>query len=348
MPYTNLASSALSMWRALESYGIDPAVLFKRAGLDPQKLYDANARYRDSRLYELWQLSVEATGDPYIGLKVASCWHPSAAHALGYAWLASATLKDALERTVRYYRMMTDKEELILEESNEEFRLIIENPAVDYPTAPEDLDASFAALVYLCRMCYGESFKPLRLTMRRPELPDSAPFAEHFRAPIQYSGNEDSVWLDKAEALILLPTANAEVARASDKIVQEYLARFDRSSVAMQVRARLTEQLSSGHATQESVADTLHMSLRSLQRRLKNERTSYKGLLDDTRRELAAHYIAESHRSINEITYLLGFSEPSNFSRAFRRWTGKSPSAYRAQPLGFAGKTGSQDALSSR
>lgn len=336
MPYTNLASSALSIWRALESYGVDPAVLFEQAGLDPQKLYDANARYRDSRLYTLWQLVVEATGDPYVGLRVASYWHPSAAHALGYAWLASATLNDALERTVRYYRMMTDKEELILTESEEEFRLIIENPAADYPTAPEDLDASFAALIHLCRMCHGESFNPLRITMGRPALPDPAPFAEHFRAPIQYAGNENSVCFDKVDAQTALPTANAEVARANEKIVQEYLARFDRSSVAMQVRARLTEQLSSGHTTQESIADALHMSLRSLQRRLNNEGTSYKGLLDETRRELAAHYMAESHRSINEITYLLGFSEPSNFSRAFRRWTGKSPSAYREQPPGFA------------
>jgi AraC-like DNA-binding protein len=337
MPYTVLATSALSIWRALESYGIEPADMFRRAGLDPNKLYDPNARYRDARIYKLWQLAVQATRDPYIGLKVASLWHPSTAHALGYAWLASATLKDALERTVRYFRIMNDKEQLTLEESDEEFRLIIENPVADYPTAPEDLDASFAVLIHLCRMCHGDSFEPLRITMRRPEPPDPAPFAEHFRAPIQYSGNENSVCFDKADAQVALPTANAEVARANEKIVQDYLARFDRSSVAMQVRARLTEQLSSGHATQDSVADALHMSLRSLQRRLRNEGTSYKDLLDETRRELAAHYMAESHLSINEITYLLGFSEPSNFSRAFRRWTGRSPSAYRSESPGFAG-----------
>lgn len=331
MPYTVLASSALSMWRALESYGIEPAGMFRRAGLDPGKLYDANARYRDAELYALWKLALKSTGDPYLGLKVASCWHPSAAHALGYAWLASATLKDALERTVRYFRMMSDKERLTLEESDEEFRLVVENPVPDYPTAPEDLDASFAALISLCRACHGENFAPLRITMRRPHPPDTAPFERYFRASIQYAGNEDSVCFDKADALSPLPTANAEVARANEKIVQDYLARFDKSSVAMQVRARLTEQLSSGHATQDSVADALHMSLRSLQRRLKNEGTSYKDLLDETRRELATHYMAESHRSINEITYLLGFSEPSNFSRAFRRWTGKSPTAYRSE-----------------
>ncbi|MDX2315299.1 MAG: AraC family transcriptional regulator [Gammaproteobacteria bacterium] len=336
MPYTNLASSSLSVWRALESYGVDPAPLFEQAGLDPQKLYDPNARYLDSRLYKLWRSAAETTKDPYIGLRVASFWHPSAAHALGYSWLASATLKDALQRTVRYFRMISDKERLSFTESDEEFRLVIENPIADYPTAFEDLDASFAALVNLCRLCYGESFNPRRITMGRPALPDPEPFAEQFRAPIQYSGNENSVCFDKAVAEAALPTANAEVARANEQIVQEYLARFDRSSVAMQVRARLTEQLSSGHANQESVANALHMSLRSLQRRLNDEGTSYKDLLDETRRELASHYMAESHRSINEITYLLGFSEPSNFSRAFRRWTGCSPSAYREHPPGFA------------
>lgn len=337
MPYTVLATSSLSVWRALESYGVDPGGMFERAGLDPRKLYDPNARYRNICIYKLWQLAVQATGDPYIGLKVVSEWHPSTAHALGYAWLASATLKDALDRTARYFRIMNDKERLTLEESDEEFRLIIENPAADYPTAPEYVDASFAALIHLCRMCHGKSFRALRITMRRPQPPDSAPFAEHFRAPIQFSGNEDSICFDKADAETPLPTANAEVARANEKIVQDYLTRFDRSSVAMLVRARLTEQLSSGHATQESVAKALHMSLRSLQRRLKNEGTSYKELLDETRRELARHYMAESHVSINEITYLLGFSEPSNFSRAFRRWTGKSPSAYRSQSPASAG-----------
>lgn len=334
MHYTNLASSALSVWRALESYGVDPAALFQRAGLDAKKLYDANARYPDSRLYKLWRLAAEATRDPYLGLKVASYWHPSAAHALGYAWLASASLNDALQRTVRYFRIMTDKEKLVLTESDEEIRLVIENPVPDHPTAPEDLDAAFAAIVSLCRMCHGESFNPRRVTMSRSEPPDAGPFAAYFRAPIQFSGNENSICLDKEDALAALPTANAEVARANESIVQDYLARFDRGHVAMRVRARLTEQLSSGHASQESIADALHMSVRSLQRCLDNEGTSYKSLVDETRRELAAHYIAESHRSINEITYLLGFSEPSNFSRAFRRWTGKSPSAYRAAAPG--------------
>jgi AraC-like DNA-binding protein len=330
MPYTVIASSTQSIWRALESYELDPKPLFTRAGLDAAKLYDANARYRDAQLLQLWRLAIEATRDPHIGLRVAECWHPSNAHALGYAWMASETLKDALERTVRYFRLITDKERLMLEESSEGFRLVVENPVDDYPTADEDYDAYFATVIRLCRMSYGDTFTASRITMRRPPLADSTPFEDYFRCPIQYSGNENTMYFASEQLLEELPTANAEVARASDHIIQEYLARFDRSSVAMQVRARLTEQLSSGRASQSTIARTLHMSLRSLQRKLHAEGTSYKELLDETRRELASQYMAQSHLSINEITYLLGFSEPSNFSRAFRRWTGQSPSAFRA------------------
>ena len=81
-------------------------------------------------------------------------------------------------------------------------------------------------------------------------------------------------------------------------IVVDYLARFDRASIAMQVRAKIIEQLPDGMPKQEHIADTLHVSLRSLQRRLKEEETSFKDLLEDTRQSLAEQYLREQHRSI--------------------------------------------------
>ena len=97
----------------------------------------------------------------------------------------------------------------------------------------------------------------------------------------------------------------------------------------MRVRATIIERLPDGTPSQGNIAELLHVSMRSLQRRLNNENTNFKELLEGTRHELALRYIREQHRTIGEITYLLGFSEPSNFSRAFRRWTGMSPAEYR-------------------
>ena len=163
-----------------------------------------------------------------------------------------------------------------------------------------------------------------------PEPTCSKKFATFFQAPLEYSSSETAFIFDKKELNTPLPSANVELVRSSEKIIVDYLAKFDRTSVMMQVKAKLFEQLPTGKTTEESIAKTLHMSTRTLQRKLKEEGTTYKQLLDNTRRELAAQYIKQSNISISEITYLLGFSEPSNFSRAYKRWMGQSPSEHRA------------------
>jgi len=122
-----------------------------------------------------------------------------------------------------------------------------------------------------------------------------------------------------------LSTAHPELARLNDQTVIDYLARYERNNLAMQVRAKIIEGLPDGRPSQEDIAETLNTSLRSLQRRLRDEDTTFKDLLNETQQELALQYMRDTSRSIGEVTYLLGFSEPSNFTRAFKRWTGKSP-----------------------
>lgn len=330
MPYSSLASSALMIWKALESYGCDAHALFKEAGLDPAKLRDPNARYPDSAFPPLWQRAVKATGDPGFGLAVARFWHPTSFHALGYSWFASDTLKEAMERAARYFLLLTDKEELIVEDAGKEIKIVLHNPDPQHPTADEDYDAALATIVAMCRASYGQALNPLRVTMQRAPPADRGAFAQFFKAPMDFLALENAVYFDSKALLTPLPTANAELARANDKVITDYLARFERGSVRRQVEMKLLEQLSSGHASQASVARALHMSLRTLQRRLRAEGTSYKELLEQTRRDLAARYMKESYLSVGEVTFLLGFSEPANFARAFKRWHGVTPTEYRA------------------
>ena len=137
MPYTVLAAGAISIWRALETHGCNAREVFARAGLDRRRIEDPNARYPDKCVYRLWRLAVEATNNPLFGLEVAREWHPSGAHALGYAWLASSTLRDAFGRLVCYHRVLSDKEWVSLDEGLTETCFVIENPSSDHPTAPE-------------------------------------------------------------------------------------------------------------------------------------------------------------------------------------------------------------------
>jgi AraC-like DNA-binding protein len=112
-------------------------------------------------------------------------------------------------------------------------------------------------------------------------------------------------------------------------VILRYLAHFDRADVVTQVRIKLMELLPSGRTTAPHVAGALHLSTRSLQRKLTEHGTSLARLLEETRRELANQYVQNSRLSVGEITYLLGFSEPASFTRAFHRWYGMSPSASR-------------------
>ncbi len=327
---STISSVALTIAKALDAAGCDSHNLFKQVGLDPEKMRDPNARYSYSAMQRLWHVSVEATKDPCFGLKVFQHWHPTTLHALGYSWMASATLEEAFERMIRYFRIVsTSGSQAIIAENAETSRFYYLFPPNYPPPSYETIDAAFAMIVHMCRTSYGPEFKPVRVELQREKPPCADQFDEFFQCEIVYDAPESGLILANETLNKPLSTANTDLARANDAIITEYLAHLDRSDIAMQVKAKLIEHLPSGHVSEITIADTLHVSQRTLQRKLRDQNTSYKQLLDDTRKELASQYIGNSQLSISEITFLLGFSEASNFSRAFKRWKGVPPSEYR-------------------
>ncbi|MGH8626752.1 MAG: AraC family transcriptional regulator [Gammaproteobacteria bacterium] len=329
--FTTISSWALLIAKALGSQGHDSRAIFRRAGLDPDRLYDANARYPVAGMQRLWAHAVQATQDPCFGLRVVKFWHPTTMHALGYAWMASQSLLDAFERTARYARVVSTAAKVSLEETAEEFRFTLMHHV---EVRDEAIDASLAWMVKACRISAGADFAPLRVTMRRPRPSCDVVLARYFRAPIDYEAPQNVLSFDKAALRAPLPTGNPELERASHKVLLDYLARLDRTEIFPQVRAKLVEQLPAGQTTAVSIANALHVSPRTLQRRLNEAGTTFNAVLEDTRRELAQWYLKQPDLAISEIAYLLGFSETGNFSRAFKRWTGASPRDYRSQGLG--------------
>ena len=124
--------------------------------------------------------------------------------------------------------------------------------------------------------------------------------------------------------------ANPELALQNDEVVIQYLQEIDKTDIVNVVRGLVIKNLSSGTLSKTSIASQLHMSPRNLQFKLAAQGTSYQEILDITRKELALAYIEQRRLAITEIAYLLGFTDSANFTRAFRRWTGKSPSEFRS------------------
>ena len=331
---STLSSVVLLITKALDAEGVDSKQVLIRAGLNPAQLNDPNARYSYPAVTSLWKLAAKASGDPCFGLKAASFWHPTTLHALGYTWLASNTLYDALSRAARYIRIVNTAATATFEETDKGymFRIGIDDSWRDIQPANEAMDAGLALIIDMCRSCYGPELNPLLIEVRRPKpVAGLEQFEKLFKAPIHFSSPNTTIYFDKEDVTKYLPTSNAEMARTNEKIIVDYLARLDKNNITSQVKSKLLDMLPSGSFTEDDVIQSLHLSQRTLQRKLKDEGTTYKELLDETRKELAKEYVNDTSLSFSEITYLLGFSEQSNFTRAFKRWQGQSPSAYRVQ-----------------
>lgn len=327
--YSTLGSVAALIAQTLRSCGCDPEPLFRKAELDMSRLSNPDTRYPLDCMQHLWQLAVDACGDPCFGFAAGEQIQPAALHGLGFSWLASDTLRDALTRLVRYSRLISTAANMHLQDTDAGLDLVILPPKGVKDVVYASLDASMTGFLHMCRLAAGDGIDPAHVSLKRPRPECHSQLQAYFRAPIEYDAKVNTLSFSKQLVDARLTNANPELARINDQAVIDYLARFDRNSLSMQVRSKIIERLHDGTPHQESIAHSLNVSLRSLQRKLNNEETNFKTLLETTRRELALHYIRETHRSLGEITYLLGFSEPSNFTRAFKRWTGISPIEYR-------------------
>ncbi len=328
---STISSYVLLIAKAVEEDGYDSEVLFRSLDMDPAGLSDPNVRYSFASVKRLWEAAARLTNDACFGLKAAQHWHPTTLHALGYAWFASDSLKDALERVVRYVRLVSTAAKARLEKEEEGYRFVLEYEANAQGLEPavEAVEAAMVILVRMCRLSFDSELNPLMVCFKQMEPVCSSRLQQYFQSPVYFEQPENGILFSHEVLDMSLPTANAILAGSNDRLIKEYLARLDKSILSTQVSAHLLELLPSGHINEERMASLLHVSLRSLQRRLKQEETTFKTLLENTRRELAENYIKDNSLSISEITYLLGFSEPSNFTRAFKRWQGVSPSAYR-------------------
>lgn len=326
---STLSSIAHMVTRALDTYSVDSTAIFNRAGIDLSAIHDPEARIPSRSMQKVWHMAVKVTDDPCFGVTVAKNIQPGALHGLGFSWIASDTLKDALERLARYYRVLVSAGEVLLQEQDESLCLWLKIPPHNGRVAYSSLDAALGIFVQMCRLTAGPVFSPDRVELQRDAPPCADRLLDFFGCPVVFSAAENRIFFNKAALEKPLPTANPALARASDQIVIDYLARFDRSNIANQVRACIIELMPSGAPSQELVARALHFSVRNLQRKLQAEETRFKQLLDDVRQQLAEQYLKERQRSIGEITYMLGFTEPSNFTRAFKRWTGISPQGFR-------------------
>lgn len=335
MPHdlTSLQTAMEAAVTVLEKYQIEPTAFFIDAGFDPKTWTDPDARVKYEPIKKFWRKAVQATGSPCIGFEVGMRASPAHFHAVGYSWLASRTVREALERLVRFQMIVTTAHKIVLSEDESTVSLTMETHP-KWP--PEGTDALFSAVMSITRAITYEDFAPIEVTMRRERPPCQPMLSNYFLCPIVYGADENRISFRREQISKFLPRQNPAMAQAADDIAGQYIRAMDQADVLTRARIMLVSMLPDGVPSRPELSNRLHMSDRTLARRLRDQGTSFREMLDDVRRELGIGYMRQPRHSIMEITYLLGFSDQSNFARWFRKWSGKSPTEFRADLLNEA------------
>ncbi len=333
---TSLSSNALLITETLEKhYGVDTAPILKKLGMDPALMSKAGARYPTNKMLELWDIVVKETGDPCVGLVIGSQIKTTTFHALGFAWLASSTIHEELQRLQRYFKVIcTMPIDFEITDDAEHYRFQVRYPDETIVGPPVAVDAFFMAMLKLCRLTRDNHFSPTKVSLRADHnIEHLSKYVDAFSAPVEMGAAENFIEFDKAECDAVLSGQNIDLALANERILDNYVQALDPDKISSQVRELLIGLMPSGHASQEEVARKMHRSLSTLQRQLSSEGTNFKEIRDETRRLMAEEYIQEGEYSLSQIAFLLGFSDQSNFSRAFKRWTGNTPGEHRPNPI---------------
>lgn len=276
--------------------------------------------------------------DPAFALKFGAGMQLSEITIVGLIGQSAATVGEAREQMNRYARLMVDDDDADCLEVHE---LVRDSQGVwlalrgrPYIAHPRLTEAAFARCVTGARMLLGPTLDarptpfPRAIHFTHPDPGYRDEYERIFRTPITFGSDRNALLIDEAFLATPLPPSNRYVSGLLSERAETLLQDLSQSkSMRGRVESLLIPKLHTGEASLEAVAKLLGASSRTVHRRLKLEGVTFAQLLDALRHRMALHYLGDRKTSVNQTAYLVGFSDPASFSRAFKRWTGKSPSA---------------------
>ena len=329
---TSYIATVIAVAKAMDSYGLNGTATLAEAGLDISQTPPFDARVPTDLLHRAIVSAPEGTLDPLFGLKFAEFVWPGSYHAFGVMITSSTTLRACCHRLRRYYAYVSTADRVSFDEHGC-LRYADASVGGDNSSVLEITyhDIAWAAtMLKLVRFISSLDYAPEHVCLAVPAPQGyTRQLADYFGCEIRYDAEQTALCFKEDDLDKPLAGGNAELARHSECLVYDYLKGFVQFGVINRARMVLFELLPRGNFDLDSLAEKMGMPAGQLATELKEAGTNYQQLLADVRRELAEEYIERSDLSVNEIAYMLGFSDCSNFARSFRRWMGTSPSEYR-------------------
>lgn len=320
---------------ATARYGVDADSLCAAVGLDPTVLTLPDQRISGTLHSAIWREAVKRTGDENLGLHLGEVFNLATFGIVGYVLVNCRTFAEVLTKLSRYTQIFSQGVQMRISVSEGvvycDFDLVndLKNYLLEEPR--QAIESTFTALLTATRTLTGQSLRLYAVWFQYPRPADTSEHERIFADDLRFSMPTNRLifaadcldWSVLSANANLLSMFELHADAMLDSMNQEHL-------YTRQVVRTIVQQLKGELPTIDAIAHSLAVSVRQLQRELQAEGTTFQTLLDQTRKELALRHLKQPHTAIQDVAFLLGFSEPSAFNRAFKRWTGQTPKHYRA------------------
>jgi AraC-like DNA-binding protein len=314
----------------VQNHGGDASAVAAAAGLELALLGEADARIPLTVEDALWREASRATGIESIGLAAAELVQPGMFDVLDYAVRSSANVEQALLRLIRLNRLEHDTATFAVEPGEGRVRIV---HAFRGEASPGRTLGEFtlAGILFAARQCTEIDIRPLEVHLRGPAPSDLSRHERAFGCPVLFERSASALVVEPQVLALPFKRADSALCAILERHAESLLAALPpvEASLGDRVRTLVMGQLRGGDPSIAAISAMLHMSERSLQRKLAAEGGSFDAIVDALRAELARRYLEDRRIAIAEVAFLLGYSEPSAFHRAFKRWTGKTPGEHR-------------------
>lgn len=319
-----------STLQRLEELGVRAPAVLRRAGLPQAFIHQARALLNTEELFALWRAVGEVSTDPSIGLLLGTETKTERFHPIGLAALSSENFGSAIDQMARY-KQLTCPEELLQEKNDEEWSIQFRWLLADEVEPPVLIECCFAWVLSTARVGTGTRISPVRVEFVQPRAHVKT-IERHFGCPVVCGTPRNAIIFRATDANRPFVTRNAELLGIlAPQFDEELKEENGDENFIERVRIAIQQRLTGRRPTIEDIADALHISSRTLQRRLQDDGSSFQRVLEEARHQLARHYLNNSVLELNEAAYLLGYEDGNSFVRAFRTWEGVPPARWREQ-----------------
>jgi AraC-like DNA-binding protein len=317
------------MFLYLRSLNVNVDEFLHSIDIDPQTVKAPDSRIPiDTYLY-IQESAAEYTHDPCFGLHMGEFAEAGSWSILGYLMMNCATLGEAMEKSGRYSRIIGNLIDAKTHLGFNKVKLVFNTPPHAPKMSQHCFESTFSSLLRMVRSLTGVKVNPLEVTFIYPKPESTSEYERIFCCPVLFGQNENSMTVDLKAGRTPILMANPNLLAYFEQFAQDFISTLDHQNEYTNAVTRIIlSKLDDESLNIQKVAQQMAVSVRTLQNRLEDEGVVFSDLLKDIRERLAKKYLKENY-TVEQITYLLGFSEPSVFRKAFKKWSGVTPREFR-------------------